>query len=297
MTNANQPCKICNSFALTILAHTAICNNCGVLLCYPYPEGDDELFVNGIGRVGTKNNEQIRNQTLNWHLKSGTLNHQNFTRMTLFALSDTDRYKELKVLDYGGGGGQFALVLKSLFPLSKVQITDISDVKLLDQFRPLNHQIKFANFKKDETKFDIIFMNDVFEHVSDPLEVLKTLSNKLADQDSRIFIDTPRQFWIYPITRLFSKKLHIKLLRATVDYDHQQIWSRFSFTHIVGEANLSIVKYLETSQFTQPGDFYLNNMKITNPLMRLIGKIFYRFAPLIARNKIMAVLKPVPPQP
>ena len=268
---------------------------CGVLLCYPYPKGDNELYRSGIGRdEKMKDIEQIRNQTLKWHLSSGARNHQNFTNMILFALNDKDRCRNLKILDYGGGGGQFALVVKSLFPLSHVFIVDINDARLLDQFRPLNHQIKFENFTTDETKFDVIFMNDVFEHVSDPLGILKTVRSKLADQNSRIFIDTPCQFWIYPITKLFNKKLHVKVLRGTVDNDHQQIWSKSSFLYIVKESNLSIEKYCETSEFTQPPDFYLDNMKITNPLVRLIGDLFCRAAPLIAKNKIMAVLKPTP---
>lgn len=198
-------CKICGSSNLSFFAHTATCNHCGVLLCYPYPKSDDELYRRGMGRDEEKDSGEIKNQTLKWHLRSGALNHRNFTNMTLFTLTDKDRYRELKILDYGGGGGQFALVVKSLFLISKIYIVDFSDAKLLDQFRPLNHQIKFGDFMTDDTKFDVIFMNDVFEHVSDPLGVLQVLRSKLAHQDSRIFVDTPCQFWIYPITKLISR--------------------------------------------------------------------------------------------
>lgn len=266
--------------------------NCGVLLCYPYPQSDDELYKRGIGREGNQDIEQIKKQKLEWHLRSGTLNHQNFTNMALFVLSDDDRYRDLKILDYGGGGGQFALVMKSLFPLSEVYIVDISDAKLLDQYAPLNYQIKYDDFTSDTTRFDMIFMNDVLEHLSNPMCVLKTLRSKLAGMGSRVFIDTPCQFWIYPMTKLVSTKLHTKVLRGTVDHDHQQIWSKSSFLFAVKEAGFYIDKYMETSEFTQAPEFYLDNMKITNPIVRLIGKIFYRVAPIIAKNKIMAVLKP-----
>lgn len=285
-------CKICESTDMSFFAHTASCNECGVLLCYPYPSGDDEVYKSGVGRDTGKAKSLIKQEKLQWHLNSGALNHQNFTELTLFALTKADRIKELKVLDFGGGGGQFALVLKSLFPLCEIYIVDIGDAKLLDQFRPLNIQIKYDDFIADETKFDVIFMNDVFEHVSDPRTVLRTLSKKLADRNSKIFVDTPCQFWLYPLTKIFSKKLHTKVLRGTVDYDHQQIWSKTSFQIVVGEANLLIDKYLETSEFTQQPEFYLDNMKIRNPIIRSIGKIFYRLAPFIAKNKIMAVLKP-----
>jgi len=261
-------------------------------MCYPYPKSDEEIYKSAIGRDDEKDIEQIKKEKLQWHLKSGALNHRNFTNMVLFALSASDRNRDTKVLDYGGGGGQFALIVKSLFPLSNVYIVDISDAKLLDQYRPINHQIKFDDFMSDATRFDVIFMNDVFEHVSDPLGVLKTLRSKLVDINSRIFIDTPSQFWIYPITKVLNKKLYTKVLRGTVDHDHQQIWSNSSFAYVVKKADLCIVKYKKISEFTQQPEFYLDNMKITNPVIRLIGKFFYRIAPFIARNKIMAVLKP-----
>ena len=140
-------------------------------------------------------------------------------------------YKEgkLEVLDYGGGGGQFASILKKMFPKSEVYITDLYDEKLLNEYSFFNNQIKFSEFKNDKTKFDFIFLNDVFEHLSDPANVLKTLKNKLKDKDSRIFIDTPKKFWIYEFSSIFSKNLYRKILNGTVDQDHQQIWSKKSF--------------------------------------------------------------------
>lgn len=293
MVDTTSSCKICGASNLRFFAHTATCKDCKVLLCYPYPASDDKLNRSGMGREENRDVTQIQNETLKWHLRSGKLNHNNFTNIALFALNDADRYREIKILDYGGGGGQFALVITSLYILSQVYIVDINDNKLLEKFSPLNHQIKFDDFMKDDNKFDMIFMNDVFEHVSNPLEVLKTLRGKLTDRESRIFIDTPCQFWIYPVTRLINKELHAKVLRGTVDYDHQQIWSKASFSFVVKEANLTIVKYFKTSEFTQEADFYLDNMKIKNPLVRLIGKLFYHVAPLVAKNKIKAVLKPI----
>jgi hypothetical protein len=37
-------------------------------------------------------------------------------------------------------------------------------------------------------------------------------------------------------------------------------------------------------------DFYLTNMGIRNPVLLFCGRLFYRMAPWIARNKILAVL-------
>lgn len=281
-------CKICNSKNLSFFAHTASCRDCGVLLCYPYPGIREEKYLEKLELTSDERNKR-QTCSLEWHLKSGDRNHHNFTDMALFAMNDTDRTKHLSVLDYGGGGGQFALVLKSLFPKTDIYIVDMDNERLLDEFRPLNKQIRFEDFDTDTQKFDIVFMNDVFEHVSFPVEVLKTVRSKLKD-GGRILIDTPCHFWLYPVTKIFSRKIHTKLLNGTVDFDHQQIWSKNSFEVAVKKAGLKIQKYSQLSEYTQGADFYLNNMKIDRGVFRLAGKIFFWLAPYIARNKIMAVV-------
>lgn len=209
--------------------------------------------------------------------------------MVEFVMNNQDRHKKLSILDYGGGGGQFALVLKSMFPKAEVFIVDMDDNALLDEFRAMNKQIKFSDFDSNKRKFDIIFMNDVFEHVTFPVDLLTKLHSKL-NEDGRIFIDTPCHFWLYPLTKIFSRRVHKKLLEGTVSDDHQQIWSKKSFHIATYKARLSIVKFKILSEYTQGAEFYLKNMGIEYGLLKLCGKIFYFLAPLIARNKIMSVL-------
>ena len=286
----NNLCKICGSPDIVIFAHTATCMSCGVLLAYPYPESDQSLFLAGKNRDNIQDSDQIREEKLQWHISSGHLNHNNFTAMANFALDKYDRNKEIKVLDYGGGGGQFSLVLKSLYPLADSYLVDIEDNKLLHQYRTINKQIKYRDFEKNQQKFDVVFMNDVFEHVSDPLSVLQILSDKLTN-NGKIFIDTPCQFWIYPVTKILNKNIYKKVLDGTVDYDHQQIWNKKSFEYIVDKAGFCISKYVETSEFTQPAKYYLDGMRINNPILRMVGTVFYKLAPWIAKNKIMAVIR------
>lgn len=287
-TNAENPaatCKICHSSDLEVFAHTAKCRGCGVLLFWPYPKSDDALMSDGEGKAWP------REEALKWYSESSFLNHANFTNMLRFAVDGSHRDRQLDILDYGGGGGQFALVATSHFPQAKVYITDISDEALLDEWKPLSTQIPFRSFDADETKFDFIFLNDVFEHVSDPLAVLRQLAGKLKP-DGRIFIDTPKQFWIYPIAKMMSGSLYGKILRGTVSASHLQIWSREAFEKVVSEAGLTVEKYHEISEYTMPAHFYLANMGITNPAIKLLGSLFYRNAKYLAKNKIMAVLSP-----
>lgn len=279
-------CKICGSPKLEIFAHTARCGNCGVLLYYPYPVADLELVENGQGKAWA------REDVLRWYSRSAYLNHDNFTHMLRFAVTPENRVRDLDVLDYGGGGGQFAFVCKSHLPTSRVHITDIADEALLDEWRSPNIQIKFRDFPKDPTKFDVIFMNDVYEHVSDPAGVLKLLQGKLKP-GGVIFVDTPKQFWLYPVSKALAEGFYRKLLRGTVSEMHLQIWTPDAFNHTLRGAGLKAVKYEECSEFTMPPDFYLDNMGVTNPLLRLAGKSFYGLAKYLAKNKITAVLAKV----
>ena len=291
----NQNCKICNSENLNIIHHVAICRECGVLLYYPYPESDKEIFLK---KKYTKDNiaissnkKETESRQLNYILKSGNLNIKNFQQMINFSIPKSQKDEEIKILDYGGGAGQFASICKLIFPLSKIYITDLYDEKLLEKYKPFNKQIKFNEFEKDNSKFDFIFLNDVFEHLSDPSDVLKLLKNKLINHKSRIFIDTPKKFWIYDLTSIFSQSIYKKILFGTVDQDHQQIWSKKSYYIVAKNSGLKVDKYKELTEFTQQPSFYLDAMRVNNFYLRLLGKIFYFFAPLIARNKIVSTLK------
>lgn len=279
---AKGKCKICGDSDVTVFAHTAKCRSCGVLLYWPYPKIDSTLVLERGGNT-------VREQALEWYSQSSFFNHLNFTNMLRFAMDESFKKKKLDILDYGGGGGQFALICRSHFPEATVHITDISDDSLLEEWKSFNTQIPFSDFAHHQTKFDVIFLNDVFEHVSDPLFVLKQLSAKL-NPSGRIFIDTPKQFWIYPVTKLLSKALYTKALKGTVSTAHLQIWSKRAFEFVVKECGLTVSKYAETSEYTMPADYYMKNMGINNPLLTLMGRIFYKHAKRLAKNKIMCVL-------
>jgi len=291
----NQNCKICNKKNLKILYHVAICQNCGVHLFYPYPEDDEELLNKN---KYTKDNIAINDdrvetqkRQLDYLLKSGELNISNFTRMINFTIPNSKKNDEIKILDYGGGSGQFAKICKNIFPKSKIYIADLYDEKLLNDFKKYNNQIKFNEFENNEIRFDFIFLNDVFEHLSNPIKVLKLLKKKLKNKNSKIFIDTPKIFWIYNFFSYVNLNIYKKILNGTIDQDHQQIWTKKSFNLAVKNSDLGIEKYKELTEFTQPADFYLDAMRIKNILLRLMGRAFYLLAPILARNKIISVLK------
>jgi 2-polyprenyl-3-methyl-5-hydroxy-6-metoxy-1,4-benzoquinol methylase len=276
-------CKICGSNALTIRKHTARCKRCGVLLYYPYPD-DGELY----NSAAHLNSESARE----WYKRSAWSNHENFTRNLRFAVAISDAIRSLRVLDYGCGGGQFAVVAKSQLPFSQVFCTDISDEALLPEWRSVQTQISFGEFAQDRNRFDIVFLNNVLEHVSDPLEILRLIRSKLTP-NGRIFIDTPKVFWLYPVSKIVSSTVYEQLLLGTVSLAHLQIWTRRSFKLVLAGAGLKVCKYREAMEYTMPALYYLDNMKINNRIVRFAGEAFYLFR-WLSRNKIMALVSRAP---
>ena len=109
--------------------------------------------------------------------------------------------------------------------------------------------------------------------------------------DGRIFIDTPRQFWIYPFFKKFSKYIYKKILKGTVSKAHLQIWTDKSFDKSIENTDLFIVKKQYYAELTQNPEYYLRSMKINNVVFRKIILIFSFFFFFTFRNKILAVFK------
>lgn len=270
----NDECKICKSNDLFLLDQSAQCLNCKVLLYYPYP----------------KQKKPPKVDLKEWYRISFDKNIKNFLSMIVYATNKSKSNQKLNVLDYGGASGQFALIFNSLFPKSKVYIVDIVNESLFNEFKPLNKQIKYEKFPKDQTKFDIIFLNDVYEHVEDPVHLLSLLRTKLRPAGT-IFIDTPRQFWIYPFFKYLFRPIYRKIIRGTVSKSHQQIWSDKSFIKSVQLSNLKIQKISYLSELTMDTDLYLQQMGIKFKPIKLLIRLFSR--PLVSTfyNKIYCILK------
>jgi 2-polyprenyl-3-methyl-5-hydroxy-6-metoxy-1,4-benzoquinol methylase len=260
--------------------------DCKVLLYYPYPEKSLA--------PASHNQKAHEEYAMSWYKRSARRNHFNFSNMFLFTIENPEEIylKETNILDFGGGGGQFAMISKSFLPLANVYIADIDDYALLSYYKSMNYQIRWEDFENDATKFEYIFLNDVFEHVDNPNQVLTLLKSKL-NFGGKIFIDTPIQFWLYPFLKLFSRKLFKKLMTGTVSKAHLQIWSKKSFYYVANKSGLKVDKFKIVSEFTMPAEHYLRNFGIKNKGLILIGKLFYNFAGFFSKNKIMAVLSEI----
>ena len=161
---ASDRCKIFGNTTLDLRAHTARCQKCGVLLHCPYPT-DEELE-----RTGSP--DEIRAACIAWSEPSAFHSHRNSTDHIRFAIPFPRASERLRILDCGGGGGQFALGARLHLPHTEVWMVNASGDTRVEAWRSPNHQISFAHLATDETRFNYMFVNDVFEHVSDPIEAL-----------------------------------------------------------------------------------------------------------------------------
>jgi 2-polyprenyl-3-methyl-5-hydroxy-6-metoxy-1,4-benzoquinol methylase len=112
---------------------------------------------------------------------------QNNERLLLLTKENTNRFKEKKVLEIGGGRNTF---LHSLPNNTKKWVADFSvdnDVKReVEGF----FEGDFLDLEIDERNFDYIFMFHVLEHFNDPSSAIKKAKNLLNDQ-GKIIVEVP----------------------------------------------------------------------------------------------------------
>src|SRR5262245_32328331 len=93
----------CVAIAEKARKHTARCKACNVIFYYPIPT-EQELY--------STEARWTAETAAAWYARSAWRNHNKFTRMIRFAADGRDAGRSVRLLGYGCGGGQFALVAK-----------------------------------------------------------------------------------------------------------------------------------------------------------------------------------------
>ena len=102
---------------------------------------------------------------------------------------------EIKILEFGCGWGFWTKFMKELnFDVETVEISD-SRIDYLEK----NGIQNYRNINNINKKFDLIFSNQAFEHISDPLQTLNNLKNKLNENGF--------MFHKFPSSFLFKSRL------------------------------------------------------------------------------------------
>lgn len=132
-------------------------------------------------------------------------------------LSFVDRNKALKILDVGAGQG---------FILEALRITKVFHTYEYFFLEPDNESAasieknggkRVKGLSETESKFDVIFLNHVLEHVLEPDIMLQSL-RKLLNKDGILYIEVPNSDYkfkndVFPHTLFFTDESLEKLAR------------------------------------------------------------------------------------
>lgn len=124
--------------------------------------------------------------------------------------------KVSKVLEIGPGPGAFVEVWKEKFPQSKYYGLE-SDKSCHQSLTDLGVNIlEVKDFSNLNLKFDVLILSHVLEHVTDPLDFLRSFTNKL-NTGGYVFIEVPCMDWVHknldePHLLFFDKPSMNKLL-------------------------------------------------------------------------------------
>lgn len=121
----------------------------------------------------------------------------------------------ITLLDYGCGDGYWSLVF-SRFLLCEVTGVDYNPLRL-ERARPIIKNAKFIEADLRETneqlgKFDIVFCNQVIEHIKNDVSFLKGIRNHLKE-DGLIILGTPNE-------GCFTQRFRNYITKGETDHVH-----------------------------------------------------------------------------
>ncbi len=228
-------CICCKSKNLDIWASfdgftSNICNNCNLIFMNPQldKEGLKEFYENYIGETRLNNKIKMEQRSIQYKLDAKAL------------LKFVDKGN---ILDIGCSGGYF---LKNIPDNFKKYGTELDPIAFEIAKETLSidekniHLGDVLNCSFDENFFDVISMRGVIEHVPDPVETIKKVSQLMKSGGLFYICATPngesfaaklyKQNWnlFHPIEHLWHFSIrNISLL--TQDFDLKLIWSDYPY--------------------------------------------------------------------
>ncbi|MDA7604043.1 class I SAM-dependent methyltransferase [Candidatus Pelagibacter sp.] len=164
--------------------------------------------------------------------KLNPLKSDNFHRCLRINFFFKDIKKTFKTLDIGAGLGIFPKRLKSkkFNDISLIETDDIN-VNFLKNFLDFKKTFKNQSNLKN-TKFDLITLNKVLEHIDNPSLFLKKYLNNLKN-NGYIYIEVPD---------LDAKEDKIGYNREEFSIEHHHVFSKISLILMLTKLNLKILK-------------------------------------------------------
>ena len=205
-----------------------LCKNCEVYFSYPLIK-DEKLNIYYNNTPNTSIGEPNSGRT------NLAFAHMLAKKRTLYILNNSTlpKDKKIKILEIGPGYGHLSSSIKSEFIIENYSAIE-SDLKCHHTLNKLDINIyKDLNEIPKNSKYDLIVLSHILEHVQDPTNFFKNLNIYLNDKGI-IFVDIPCEDWRYksifePHLFFYNKKslyglfniLNLKIL--SIDYFGDEI--------------------------------------------------------------------------
>ena len=157
------------------------CRHCGLLYVNPRPPEDS---INNSARTGIHQGEKEINVT-------NSFNPNKIPRYLkiLKDFYDAEYLSNKCWLDIGCGNGEFLIALKE-FSKDKVRVKGSEPNKFkIETARKHDLDVEFLDLEKHDKQYDFVSSLDVFSHLPNPVETLKTWKG-LIKNDGEFFIET-----------------------------------------------------------------------------------------------------------
>tara|TARA_B100000767_G_scaffold260007_1_gene270252 strand:- start:1070 stop:1924 length:855 start_codon:yes stop_codon:yes gene_type:complete len=201
------------------------CQNCKFIFQQFIPDEffSEELYENIISAQDSlkKKQDNITNISKKYHNE-------------LSLLKNIFKNKKINILEFGAGWGFWSLEAKkfgfdvSCFELSKKRI-DYMKSKGLNVVNSI---------KNDSKKYDLIYSDQTFEHINDPMETLKLLDESL-NSGGYILLNFPSSFRF----KSKVKKNYVPKKDEAHPLEHLNLFNRSSVNHLIKETNLKLINF------------------------------------------------------
>ena len=144
-----------------------------------------------------------------------------------------DNKQSFNLLDIGCGKGYITNQVKNRFPNAEISALDYSLAAIdfaFDNFKNIDFIVADAyNLPYSDHYFDVIVCNNIWEHVPDPLNMLKEIM-KVLKKNGYLIISTPSRYRLDNLLRIIRGKLSVFMSNTHItEYTVRQVIEQLQY--------------------------------------------------------------------